>query len=64
MPTVHVIGAQDSYAVQGHSLAAMCEPRVCQTILHQGGHEFPRDSGVLTKVAEAMQVAVERMGYQ
>ncbi|KAG9239334.1 serine hydrolase FSH [Amylocarpus encephaloides] len=63
IPTVHVVGIKDSYAEQGRDLALFCEPRKTQVVTHSGGHELPRDVGTVARVGEAIQVAVERVGF-
>ena len=60
VPTVHIIGLKDSMANQGRDLAGICDPKVAQVITHNGGHHLPRDTATLSKVAEAIQWAVER----
>ncbi|TKW48618.1 hypothetical protein CTA1_5550 [Colletotrichum tanaceti] len=63
IPTVHVVGAKDGYAQQGLDLASLCDSRVCQTIVHEGGHEFPRKDEALQRVADCMQAAAAQTSY-
>ncbi|KAJ3957696.1 hypothetical protein N0V92_005715 [Colletotrichum tropicale] len=63
IPTVHVVGAKDGYAQQGLDLASLCDSRVCQTIVHEGGHEFPREDEALQRVADCMQTAAAQTRY-
>lgn len=64
IPTAHVIGVQDDYADHGRSLAGMCEPRLTHIVTHDGGHQLPRATTTVAKVAQAIQHAVEQMRYQ
>ncbi|KAF3057733.1 FSH1 domain-containing protein [Trichoderma simmonsii] len=61
IPTVHVVGFKDDYADQGRDLAAICDPKISQVVTHDGGHQLPRDLRTVTKTAEAIQWAVDRM---
>jgi len=61
IPTVHVVGAKDSYREQGMDLASLCSARKAQMVAHQGGHEMPRDAATVARAAEAIYEAVERM---
>ena len=63
IPTAHIIGAQDEFADHGRSLAGMCEPRLTRIVTHDGGHQLPRATTTVAKVAQAIQHAVEQMRY-
>lgn len=61
LPTVHVIGTNDSYADHGENLFGMCDPRYATLITHDGGHQLPRNTSSVAKVASAIMRAVEQM---
>lgn len=60
IPTVHVIGTEDTYSQQGFDLAELCSSRKTQLVVHSGGHELPRDAVTVGKIGEAIQYAVDR----
>ncbi|GIJ97914.1 hypothetical protein Aspvir_000020 [Aspergillus viridinutans] len=64
IPTVHVIGEKDQYADHGRALVGMCEPRLAHVVTHDGGHQLPRRTSTVAKVAGAIQTAVEQMQFQ
>ena len=61
LPTVHVVGTNDSYADHGMNLFGMCDPNYATLITHDGGHQLPRNMNSVAKVASAIMRAVEQM---
>ncbi|OJD32105.1 ef-hand calcium-binding domain protein [Diplodia corticola] len=61
IPTVHVIGLKDEYLDHGKNLAGICNSRIQQVVTHDGGHQLPREGATVSRVAEAIQWAVDRM---
>lgn len=55
IPTAHIWGAQDDIApMGGQDVSQMCDQAVCFTLVHDGGHEFPR-KGYLTEATKVVQ---------
>ena len=64
LPTVHVIGVKDAYADHGRDLYGMCDTRQATLISHDGGHQLPRQTNSVVKVADAIVKAVEHTRWQ
>ena len=58
MPTVHVIGNTDPFAGSSRVVVDLCTRDTAQVVLHDGGHEIPRDSAVLDRCAELIETAL------
>ncbi|KAI2464629.1 serine hydrolase FSH [Annulohypoxylon bovei var. microspora] len=59
IPTAHIWGAHDKLApTGGQDVSRMCEPAICFTLVHDGGHEFPRKQH-LTEAAKVVQRAMQ-----
>jgi pimeloyl-ACP methyl ester carboxylesterase len=56
IPTAHIWGANDESAPKGGlGISEMCNPVLRSTLVHSGGHEFPRSKGDLTHAAHVVQ---------
>ncbi|GAB1312342.1 EF-hand calcium-binding domain protein [Madurella fahalii] len=58
IPTVHVIGERDPFAESSRVVVDLCIRDTAQVIIHDGGHELPRDNSVLDRCAELIETAV------
>ncbi|PNS14518.1 Dihydrofolate reductase [Sphaceloma murrayae] len=62
IPTVHVIGKADAYAMQSKALSKLCQGDV--TILeHEEGHRVPRDDKGAKLIAKAVENMIRRVRY-
>lgn len=61
LPTVHIIGASDSFVDHGKNLFAMCNPSYATLIIHDGGHQLPRNQTYVEKIPSSITKAVEQM---
>lgn len=64
VPTLHVIGIQDQYAVHSRKLVKLCRPDRAQKIEVDCGHEVPRNVAVLTELAEVFELVVSMASMQ
>jgi predicted esterase len=58
IPTIHVIGEKDAFAESSRLVVDLCTPDTAQVVIHDGGHELPRDGSVLDRCAELIETAV------
>jgi predicted esterase len=58
IPTVHVIGGKDPFAESSRLVVELCTPDTAQVVIHDGGHELPRDGSLLERCAELIETAV------
>lgn len=60
IPTAHIWGANDESAPTGGlDISEMCDPGLRSTLVHSGGHEFPRSKDDLTSAAHVVQRAMQ-----
>lgn len=55
--TVHVIGQKDPCHAQSTQLMKSCEKRTARMIIHNGGHDVPRDIVNSAKIAAEIERA-------
>lgn len=61
IPTAHVWGSSDRKAPSGgKDLAALCEPIMCLTLVHDGGHELPKKEA-LTKAVHTIRRTLQNV---
>lgn len=60
IPTAHIWGANDESAPKGGlDISELCDPVQRFTLVHSGGHEFPRSKDDLTNAAHVVQRAMQ-----
>lgn len=63
IPTVHVIGKSDAYAMQSRLLASMCDNAQKTIIEHQDDHRMPRDPRMNDQIAKSVAVMIDRVRF-
>ncbi|KAN0063261.1 hypothetical protein ACQY0O_004425 [Thecaphora frezii] len=57
IPTVHLLGMQDSAKAEGRKLIELCDPKQCEYYEYDGGHCLPRKSGDVGSLATLFRKA-------
>ncbi|KAL4936565.1 serine hydrolase FSH [Aspergillus oleicola] len=55
IPTIHVIGARDSFKESSQGVVDLCRSNLAQVLFHEGGHELPQDDSTLDRCAELIE---------
>ena len=63
IPTVHIIGKSDAYAMQGRLLADMCNKAPKTIIEHQDDHRLPRDPKMNDQIAKSIANMIDRVRF-
>ena len=64
IPTVHIIGKSDAYAMQGRLLADMCDKAQKTVIEHQDDHRVPRDPKMNDQIAKRIAIMIDRVRFR
>ncbi|KAL4862618.1 serine hydrolase FSH [Aspergillus spectabilis] len=62
IPTIHIVGAKDSFKSSSEVVVNLCEPDLAQVLRHAGGHELPQAASLLDQCAEMIETAVVLSG--